>query len=44
MVMSWIFTVLLLFSVTSAAILGKAIYSGQLNLAEVIRKFPQREG
>ena len=28
----------------SAAILGKAIYSGQLNLAEVIRKFPQREG
>lgn len=28
----------------SAAILGKAIYSGQLELAEVIRKFPQREG
>ena len=28
----------------SAAILGKAIYSGQLELCEVIRKFPQREG
>ncbi len=28
----------------SAAILGKAIYSGQLELSEVIRKFPQREG
>lgn len=28
----------------SAAILGKAIYSGQLDLAEVIRRFPQREG
>lgn len=27
----------------SAAILGKAIYSGQLELAEVIRRFPQRE-
>ena len=28
----------------SAAILGKAIYSGQLELAEVIKRFPQREG
>ncbi len=28
----------------SAAILGKAIYSGQLSLADVIRTFPQREG
>lgn len=28
----------------SAAILGKAIYSGRLELAEVIRTFPQREG
>ncbi len=27
----------------SAAILGKAIYSGELDLAEVIKKFPQRE-
>jgi len=28
----------------SAAILGKAIYSGKLNLFEVIKNFPQREG
>lgn len=28
----------------SAAILGKAIYSGRLELAEVIKNFPQREG
>ena len=28
----------------SAAILGKAIYSGRLELAEVIKNFPQQEG